>query len=73
MKQVTPTLRRCAGRCPPRGLISLGTAQREIGASMLLRCAGRCPPRGQISLGAAQREIGAPTLRRCAGRCLGAW
>ena len=25
-----PTLRRCAGRCPPRGLISLGAALREI-------------------------------------------
>src|SRR6218665_2981620 len=27
---VAPTLRRYAGRCPPRGLISLGAARREI-------------------------------------------
>ncbi|MBK7004085.1 MAG: prepilin-type N-terminal cleavage/methylation domain-containing protein [Burkholderiales bacterium] len=56
-----PTLHRCAGRCPPGGLISLGAARREIGAPTLRRCAGRCPPGGLISLGAARREI-APTL-----------
>ena len=27
---VAPTLHRFAGRCPPRGLISLGAARREI-------------------------------------------
>ena len=61
-------LRRLAGRCPPRGLIPLGAARREIVAPTLRRFAGRCPPRGLIPLGAARREIVAPTLRRRAGR-----
>ena len=30
--KTAPTLRRCAGRCPPGGLISLGAARREIDA-----------------------------------------
>ncbi|HAX19104.1 MAG TPA: hypothetical protein DCY64_02330 [Hydrogenophaga sp.] len=49
---VTPTLRRCAGRCPPRGLIRLGAARRRIGkAPTLRRCASRCPvqPSNSIS------------------------
>ena len=32
---VAPTLHRCAGRCPPRGLISLGAARREIAVSSM--------------------------------------
>ncbi len=31
LRNTAPTLRRCAGRCPPRGLIRLGAAQRRIG------------------------------------------
>ncbi len=30
MTDIAPTLRRFAGRCPPRGLIFLGAARREI-------------------------------------------
>ena len=30
MTDMTPTLHRCAGRCPPEGLIFLGAAQRKI-------------------------------------------
>ncbi|MBW8471118.1 MAG: hypothetical protein K0M67_22855, partial [Thiobacillus sp.] len=29
-EEMAPTLRRCAGRCPPRGLIRLGAARRRI-------------------------------------------
>jgi cytochrome c-type biogenesis protein CcmH len=32
-----PTLHRCAGRCPPRGLTSLGAALREVAAPTLRR------------------------------------
>ena len=32
---VAPTLHRYAGRCPPRGLISLGAARREIAVSLI--------------------------------------
>jgi general secretion pathway protein H len=32
---VAPTLHRFAGRCPPRGLISLGAARREIAMPLL--------------------------------------
>ena len=32
---VAPTLHRFAGRCPPRGLISLGAPRREIAASFV--------------------------------------
>jgi cytochrome c-type biogenesis protein CcmH len=45
-KDVAPTLRRFAGRCPPRGLIPLGTALRGILAptlrrvALLMLCAG---------------------------------
>ncbi len=37
---IAPTLRRCAGRCPPRGLISLGAARREIAAPTRQRNGG---------------------------------
>ena len=30
---MAPTLHRCAGRCPPRGLIRLGAARRRIGVA----------------------------------------
>ncbi len=64
-----PTLRRCAGRCPPRGLNPLGAARRGFVTPTLRRCAGRCPPRGLNPLGAALRGFVTPTLHRCAGRC----
>jgi len=32
-ESLTPTLRRFAGRCPPRGLIRLGAARRQIGST----------------------------------------
>jgi hypothetical protein len=49
---MAPTLRRCAGRCPPRGLIRLGTALRQVGTpraalgftSLLMNAAGRLTP-----------------------------
>ncbi len=34
---MAPTLRRCAGRCHPRGLISLEAARREIDAPTVRR------------------------------------
>ena len=34
---MAPTLRRCAGRCPPRGLIRLGAARRRIESPALAR------------------------------------
>lgn len=34
MADLTPTLRRFAGRCPPRGLTSIGAARREVGSAM---------------------------------------
>ena len=33
LPDVAPTLRRCAGHCPPRGLIFLGAARRKIDLS----------------------------------------
>ena len=32
MRVLTPTLHRCAGRCPPRGLTRLGAARRRVAA-----------------------------------------
>src|SRR5690606_30675244 len=67
---LAPTLRRCAGRCPPRGLTLLGAA---------LRCGLSVPPRSAAARvaapegadlawgGPALRSVRAPTLRRCAG------
>src|SRR5215207_9724950 len=53
---MAPTLRRYAGRCPPRGLALLGAARRWDVAPTLHRCAGRCPPPGgRTLLGAARR------------------
>ncbi len=50
---MTPTLHRCAGRCPPRGLIRLGAARRRIDAPpaqeevLSLRRLRRPRPRGR--------------------------
>ncbi len=60
-----PTLRRFAGRCPPRGLTRLGAALRRVEpalvseemAPMFRRFAGRCPPRRLTCLGASLRRI----------------
>ena len=47
LKLLAPTLRRCTGRCPPRGLACLGAARRlGLVTPTLPRYTGRCPPRG---------------------------
>ena len=51
-----PRLRLRVLPCPPRGLIFLRAARRNM-TPTLYRFADRCPPRGLISLGAARREI----------------
>ncbi len=58
---MAPTLRRLAGRCPPRGLISLGAAQREILAPTLRHFAGRCAGQRAPFSGAA-KQLGAAIL-----------
>jgi len=50
LKPHAPTLRRCAGRCPPRGRVSAwGGPALKPHAPTLHRCTGRCPPRGRVS------------------------
>jgi hypothetical protein len=46
----TPTLRRCAGRCPQWGRVSPwgGPAAKSV-TPTLRRCAGRCPQWGRVS------------------------
>jgi phosphocarrier protein HPr len=34
-KVLAPTLHRCAGRCPPRGLTRLGAARRRVAMALL--------------------------------------
>ncbi len=64
-----PTLATACAALPPRGLISLGAAQREISPPRLPLRVLRCPPRGLISLGAARREIWPPRLPLRVLRC----
>jgi hypothetical protein len=44
MSDVAPTLRRCAGRCPPGGLFRLEAALRRNFAPTLHRCATEIAP-----------------------------
>src|SRR5438552_3814625 len=49
---MAPTLRRCAGRCPPRGPFFLGAARRKMPTPTLVTSCTALPPEGAVfSLG----------------------
>ena len=63
-RHVAPTLRRFAGRCPPRGLNFLGAAKRKFVASTLPHFISSLPPEGANFPRGGPSGNSAATLRR---------